>query len=220
MARSSSVFFMPRPLSEETRRALIDEAASRLARREAVTLRSLATGVGVSTIAIYTYFDGMPGLWASVRQEGFERLRQRLDLVPQHRDPVRRLAALGVAYAEHAVAHPALYRAMFDTTAEIFDAQSAAAGFQPLLDGAGAAVRAGRFGADAHPEDVALRFWTSGHGLVSLVVGGVLAVDQLVHHAPEVAIALFVAAGDELPRARRSVRAAWRTTTLAGRGSP
>lgn len=205
---------MPRPPSEETRRALIEEAASRLARRESVTLRSLATGVGVSTIAIYTYFDGMPGLWASVRQEGFERLRQRLAVVPQHRDPVRRLAALGVAYAEHAVAHPALYRAMFDTTAELFDAQSAAAGFQPLIDGARAAIRAGRFAADADPEGVAVRFWGSGHGLVSLVVGGVLSVEQLVEHAPEVAIALFVAAGDDPRRARRSVNIAWRAATL------
>ena len=138
-------------------------------------------------------------------------------MVPQHRDPVRRLAALGVAYAEHAVTHPALYRAMFDTTADLFDERSAAAGFQPLVDGARAAVRSGRFSADADPEGVAVRFWGTGHGLVSLVVGGVLSLDQLVEHAPKVAIALFIAAGDEPPRARRSVNAAWRATALETR---
>ena len=205
---------MPRPPSEETRRALIDVAASRLARREVVTLRSLASAVGVSTIAIYTYFDGMPGLWASVRQEGFERLRERLALVPQYRDPVRRLAALGVAYAEHGVAHPAIYRVMFDTTAELSDALSATAGFQPLIDGALAAVGAGRFAPSVDPSGFAVRFWGTGHGLVSLVVGGVLGIDQLVDHAPKIAIALFIAAGDEPQRARRSVNAAWRSTTL------
>ena len=45
-----------------------------LARREPVTLRAVVAGTGVSTMAVYTHFDGMPGLWRAVRQEGFTRL--------------------------------------------------------------------------------------------------------------------------------------------------
>ena len=96
-----------------------------LASREPVTLRSLVAGTGVSTMAVYTYFDGMAGLWGAVRQEGFRRLEQRIGAVPASRDPVRHLAALGVAYVENALSNPNLYRAMFDATFDLPDPAAA-----------------------------------------------------------------------------------------------
>ncbi len=101
---------MPRPQSPEVRRALIERAAGLLARREPVTLTSLVEGCGVSTMAVYTYFDGMAGLWSAVRQEGFTRLAARLAGVRRGRDAVRHLAALGVAYTVNALMNPDLYR--------------------------------------------------------------------------------------------------------------
>jgi AcrR family transcriptional regulator len=190
------------------RRALIDRAAALLARREPVTLRRLVTGTGVSTMAVYTYFDGMPGLWSAVRQEGFTRLAERLDGVPASGDPVRHLAALGVAYVEHALTNPDLYRVMFDSAYELPDPEAAAASFGRLVEGAAAARDAGRFTAD--PADVAQRFWASGHGVTSLAVTGVLEVRQLARQAPALAVAVFSDAGDARERAGRSVRAAWR----------
>lgn len=180
-----------------------------------MTLRALAGAVGVSTIAVYTYFDGMNGLWANVRQEGFVRLHQRLASVLPGPDPVRHLADLGVAYTEHALANPALYRVMFDAAADLPDPEVAAAGFQPLVDAVRDATRLGRFAPATDAGAVATRFWASGHGLVSLVVGGVLPVHELAHHATEVAIALFISAGDEPAPARRSVEAAWASAHLA-----
>lgn len=206
---------MPRRPRPETRRALIEHAAALLARREPVTLRSLAASAGVSTMAVYTYFDGMPGLWAAVRQEGFSRLRDRLATVRPHRDPVRHLAALGVAYAENAVASPTLYRVMFDTAVDLPDPQGAAATFEPLVTGVIAAQRAGRFSPDVDARDAATRYWAAGHGVTSLAVGGVLSVTDLRRHAPAVAVALFTAAGDRPERAERSVEAAWRASRLA-----
>ena len=47
-----------------------------------------------STMAVYTYFGGMPGLWQAVRQEGFERLSARLARIEPTPDPVRDLAAM------------------------------------------------------------------------------------------------------------------------------
>src|SRR5687768_10398614 len=123
---------VPRPRSPEIRLALIDRAAALLARREPVTLASLVAGTGVSTMAVYTYFDGMTGLWAAVRQEGFTRLGERLALVHPGRDPVRHLAALGVAYVEHALANPDLYRAMFDSIVDLPDPGVAAVAFAPI----------------------------------------------------------------------------------------
>ena len=116
---------MPRPLDPNVRNALIERAAEMLARREPVTLRSVVHGLGVSTIAVYTYFNGMAGLWRAVRQEGFARLANRLADVPVTRDPVRDLVALGAAYANNALANPNLYRAMFDAGFDLEDPAAA-----------------------------------------------------------------------------------------------
>ncbi len=188
-----------------------------LARREPVTLRSLSHAAGVSTMAVYTYFGGMPGLWSSVRQEGFIRLGDRLATVRPTRDPVRHLAALGMAYVEHALANPDLYRVMFDAAFDLPDPESAAAGLELLVGGAGQAQRAGRFSEDVDPRDVALRYWASGHGLTSLAVSGVLTQADLRTHAPAMAIAIFTAAGDTRENAEHSVAAAWQTRAAPAR---
>ncbi|MBA2283286.1 MAG: WHG domain-containing protein [Actinomycetota bacterium] len=201
---------MPRSQSPEVRRVLIERAAALLARREAVTLRSLVAGTGVSTMSVYTYFDGMPGLWGAVRQEGFLRLAERLAGVERHRDPVRHLSALGVAYVRNALDGPDLYRVMFDASWDLPDPAAAAAAFEPLVEGAGRAQKAGRFSADTTPVDIALRYWADGHGVTSLAVTGVLSIDDLHRHAPAMQVGQFVVAGDTPERARRSVAAAWR----------
>ena len=207
---------MPRAASPEIRRALIERAAELLSRREPVTLRALATATGVSTMAVYTYFDGMPGLWAAVRQEGFDRLHGRLSALRPHRDPVRHLGILGVVYLEHALAEPALYRVMFDSTFDLPDPEGAAAPFETLIAAADTARSAGRFATDSDPLDMATRYWANGHGLASLTLGGVLPVADLERHVPATAIALCTAAGDQPERARRSVTAAWRGVQLTG----
>jgi len=188
--------------------ALIEQAAAMLVAREPVTLRALAGRVGTSTMAVYTHFDGMPGLWGAVRQEGFARLARGLAEVSPSDDPVRDLAALGAAYAANAVENPALYRAMFDAAADLPDPGAAGAGFALLVDAAQRAVDAGRF-VDADPAAVATRFWASGHGVLLLVLSGVLPDDALDEHSPALATAVFTAAGDDPERCAASVRAGW-----------
>ena len=200
---------VPRTASPALRAALLERAAEMLARREPVTLRALVEGTGASTMAVYTHFGGMPGLWRAVRQEGFTRLAARLGTVPASDDPVRDLAALGAAYVANALATPALYRAMFDAAAELEDPDAAAAPFGTLVDAAARARDAGRFASDSDPEVVATRYWATGHGLILLVITGVLPAEALDAHAPAVAAALFVAAGDDEQRAARSVSAGW-----------
>lgn len=130
-------------------------------------------------MAVYTHFDGMPGLWRAVRQEGFQRLSARLGSVERGRDPVQHLAALGVAYVENALENPDLYRVMFDAAFDVPEPDAAAATSEPLVVAARRAQDAGRFGQNATPDDIALRYWVSGHGLTSLAVTGVLAVADL-----------------------------------------
>ncbi len=201
---------VPKIASPAVRRALIERAAELLSRREPVTLRSLLDGTGASTMAVYTHFDGMPGLWRAVRQEGFTRLAHELAAVKTTRDPVRDLVAFGAAYLSNALSYPDLYRAMFDSSFDLEDPQAAAASFELLVTCASRAQRLGRFSDGASPEAVATRFWATGHGLIMLVVNGVLPPAALADHLPSVAIALFVAAGDDEDVCRRSVRNGWR----------
>ena len=203
---------MVRTADPAVRVALVEAAAEMLAARLPVTARSLADRVGASTTALYTHFGGMPGLWRAVRQEGFTRLADRLDGVVASDDPVRDLAALGVAYVENALAHPDLYRAMFDAAADLEDAAAADRSFARLVEGAARARAAGRFGAEADPVAVATRFWAAGHGLASLVVTQVLPADVVAQHGAELAVGVFVAAGDRPDRCRVSVRDAWSRT--------
>lgn len=180
-----------------------------LARREVVTLRTLVESVGTSTMAVYTHFGGMPGLWRAVRQEGFVRLGQRLATVKCTEDPVLDLMALGAAYASNALANPHLYRAMFDTAADLDDPDLASDSFGRLVERAERAQQLGRFAPSAKPEDVATRLWASGHGLVLLVITGVLPPEALPAHATGTAWALFVAAGDDPIRCRESITRGW-----------
>jgi AcrR family transcriptional regulator len=193
------------------RRAIIERTAHLLARREPVTLRSVVDGVGASTMAVYTHFDGMPGLWRAVRQEGFGRLAERLAEVPLTKDPVCDLAALGAAYATNALANPDLYRAMFDAESDLEDPEAADASLGRLAAAAARAQEAGRLRADEAPDQIALRYWATGHGLTSLVVNGVLPEAMLDEHAPLTSIALLVAAGDDPEPCRRSVTRGWRS---------
>ena len=208
----SSVMYpgqVPRTAPAAVRTLLVERAAEMLARREPVSLRSLVSGTGVSTMAVYTHFDGMPGLWRAVRQEGFVRLAGRLSGVPHTDDPVRDLAALGAAYRRNATDHPDLYRAMFDAAVDLEDPAVAAQGFDLLVGGVARAREAGRFTADTDDRAVATRFWASGHGLTMLGIGGILDADTWRTESEGVAVALFVDAGDERDRCRRSVAAGY-----------
>ncbi|MCO1655130.1 TetR/AcrR family transcriptional regulator [Pseudonocardia sp. S2-4] len=200
---------VPKTAPPEVRAALVERAATMLARREPVTLRSVVAGTGASTMAVYTHFGGMPGLWRAVRQEGFERLAARLATVAPTDDPVHDVVALGAAYVANAVAHPHLYRAMFDEAADLDDRSVADGGLAALVAAAERARAAGRFAPDCDPEQLALRYWASGHGLTTLVLTGVLPREVLLAQWPRIAKALFVDAGDDPARCARSVDAAW-----------
>jgi AcrR family transcriptional regulator len=207
---------VPRAADPAIRTVLVERAAEMLARREPVTLRALVDASGTSTMAVYTHFGGMPGLWRAVRHEGFVRLNRRLSTVQTTSDPVYDLAALGAAYLGNALADPHLYRSMFDEAADLEDPGVAAEGFLRLVSGAARARASDRFAPDTDPEEVATRLWAAGHGLAMLVLTGVLPPDVIDRHGPELVVGVLVAAGDAPERCRRSVQTGW--SDGAGRG--
>jgi AcrR family transcriptional regulator len=177
--------------------------------REPITLRSLVAGAGVSTMAVYTYFGGMDGVWSALRQEGFTRLATRLKTVRMTADPVRDLAALGAAYVSNAVQNPDLYRVMFDASFELEDPAAADETLLALVRATERARQAGRFRDDVDPTELAVQSWTIGHGLASLVAIGPLPRATLAHGIP-LLTALFVSAGGDPDSCRQSVERGWR----------
>ncbi|MEJ8641605.1 TetR-like C-terminal domain-containing protein [Streptomyces sp. MS1.HAVA.3] len=149
-----------------------------------MTLRSLVADTGVSTMAVYTYFGGMDGLWKALRQEGFTRLAVKLAAVSMSADPVRDLAALGAAYLSNALESPDLYRVMFDAGFELEDAEAADQSLHCLVRAVERAKAAGRFRDDVVPLELATQSWAIGHGLASLVATGPLPREALSTTSP------------------------------------
>ncbi|MFI0405922.1 TetR/AcrR family transcriptional regulator [Actinomadura sp. 3N508] len=199
---------MPRPKDPAVRALLIERAAHMLRTRQPISLRSLVAGTGVSTMAVYTYFGGMDGLWKAMRQEGFTRLAAKLATVEATEDPVRDLTALGAAYLANALDEPDLYRVMFDAGFELEDPQAADDTLYTLVHAIRRAQAAGRFRGDVDPLDLAAQSWAMGHGLVALVATGPLPRAALAHGIPMLT-ALFVSAGDDPAACRRSVEEGW-----------
>ncbi|TQM13513.1 TetR family transcriptional regulator [Pseudonocardia kunmingensis] len=190
------------------RTLLVERAARMLRDREPLTLRSLVAGTGVSTMAVYTHFGGMDGLWKALRQEGFTRLATRFAAVATTEDPVQDLAALVGAYLGNALDHPDLYRVMFDATVDLEDLSAADATLEYLVQAARRGRDDGRFRPGTDPLELATRSWVIGHGLVSLVATGPLPRRTLDGGAPMLT-ALFIGAGDRPDRCRASVERGW-----------
>jgi AcrR family transcriptional regulator len=207
---------MPRPADPAIRSRFIDVAARKLVDGEAVSLRRIAAEVGTSTMAVYTYFGGVDELMREVRREGFRRLAHHLASVTETRDPVADLIALGWAYSLNGVENPYLYRAMFfETTADLDDAAFGASTFLPVIDAVQRAIDAGRLHVDA-PWDPAVQMWAMAHGALSLALGGMLGVAELLHHMEGGVSACLIGFGDHPRAVRRSVTSARRRMTPSG----
>lgn len=182
--------------------------------REPVTLRSLVAGTGGSTMAVYTHFGGMDGLWRALRQEGFTRLATRLSTVTLTTDSVRDLTALVAAYLQHALDYPDLYRVMFDATVDLEDLPAADETLEQFVQAARRSVQSGRFRQDVVPLELATQSWILGHGLASLVSTGPLPPPTLSYGVPMLT-ALYVGAGDDAERCQASVQRSWPVFALS-----
>lgn len=113
---------MPRILSdeeiEEFRGRLVEAASHLFAERgrDAVSMRELASALGVSAMTPYRYFKDKDEILAAVRTRAFDQFAQTLEDVwaDTQGDGPARSAAVGRAYADFAFANPEAYRLMFD----------------------------------------------------------------------------------------------------------
>lgn len=207
---------MVRPARPEIRELLIERTAAMLARRETISLRKLVSGTGLSTMAVYTYFEGMPGLLGAVRQEGFIRLAAGLAELERGGDPVADLAAVGAAYAAAARRNPELYALMFDGSLPLPDERAADATLGQLVNAVQRCVEAGRFSAETDPMSLTNEIWMFGHGACMLFVTGVMPFEAVEPVMRSGLVRLYSGAGDDPERARRSVAEGWARDLSSG----
>jgi AcrR family transcriptional regulator len=80
---------------------------------EALSLRSIATEVGVSHMAPYAHFKNKSELLKSIAADGFKKLSHNLQSIHMEPDQSDNLVLdYGVAYIEFAISNPQLYKLM------------------------------------------------------------------------------------------------------------
>jgi AcrR family transcriptional regulator len=178
---------VPRVLTEEDVsdfRERLCEAAERLFAEhgaDAVSMRQLASELGVSPMTPYRYFKDKNDILAAVRTSGFDRFAEALEkALASSPDPIERTRAVGDAYVRFAFEHPAAYRLMFDLSqpneADYPDLTRAAErARRTMSDYVDTLITAGIVEGDT--QTVAHIFWAATHGLVVLQLAGKLAPD-------------------------------------------
>ena len=163
----------------DVRRRLVEAAALLIDEDgpDALTARRVAKEAGTSTMAVYTYFGGMPALVRQIVTEGFTRLDEHQARVPHTDDPLDDLLQLALAYRENALANPHLYAVMFGATSlkgftlTEADMEIGLNSFATLTDYVARAIEAGQLRQD-EPARVAALMWTAMHGYVMLELAG------------------------------------------------
>jgi len=195
---------------------------------DALQTRKIAGAAGTSTMAVYTYFGGMPALIAAVADEGLRQFDVALTM-PETSDPVADLMATGIAYRRYAIERPHMYRLMFGSTsahginapahdlltltvAEIDDHYPS---FAHVVRGVHRCMVAGRITAGSASEDanvvaVAAQFWSSIHGFVMLELAGFYGAQgsAIGPVLSSLTTNLLISLGDSPERVRESQRLA------------
>jgi AcrR family transcriptional regulator len=198
---------MPRVLSDSDVadfRERLCEAAERLFAEkgpDAVTMRQLASELGVSPMTPYRYFKDKDDILAAVRANGFDRFAEALETARASAKGGRaKGAAVGEAYIAFAFEHPHTYKLMFDLN-------------QPHEKDYPELVRAGLRARETmsawvkdmaaeglltgDPVQIGAMFWAAAHGAIVLELAGKLphGAARSLHHMINTTLARGLASG-------------------------
>jgi len=175
---------MPRVLTEsdvaDFRERLCAAAEKLFAEKgpDAVTMRQLASALGVSPMTPYRYFKDKDDILAAVRTNGFNQFAEALEKARAGAGSARaKAAAVGDAYVRFAFEHPHTYKLMFDMN------QPMDGNYPELVEAGRRAhetqtawvkdqIAAGEMAGD--PEQIGEMFWAATHGVVVLEMAGKL----------------------------------------------
>jgi AcrR family transcriptional regulator len=160
-------------LIDSARRLLEEEGL------DAVTVRSVANGAGMSTMNVYSRFGGKDGLLDVLYREGFAALIDEIDEIDEPK-LVDHLRAVAMTYRRFALAHAARYELMFGGDVRGFRPSDASLDLaRSLLTRVTNRISAAVEGGDVsipggHSPDVtASSLWALCHGTLLFEHGGV-----------------------------------------------
>ncbi|MEX2165927.1 MAG: TetR/AcrR family transcriptional regulator [Methyloceanibacter sp.] len=153
--------------------AVIEEAGL-----DRLSMREVARKAGVSHQAPYHYFPDREAILAAIAGEGFAKLGQSLTRAAgSGSDPSKAVEAMGRAYVEFALRHPAYFQVMFRADAVPLESYPEARkqedeAFGRLVEGIDKALA----GQPAETRrKLAVASWALVHGLATLILEGSLA---------------------------------------------
>lgn len=143
---------------------------------EALTVRRIAAEAGMSTMNVYSRFDGKNGVIDELYADGFRRLAAKLEAVPSTGDAIDDILRVMSAYRQFAIDNPTYYRVMFrSATLPSYQPSQAARDvaftcLQSLIARVEQAQRAGQIAvvSEWSAQEIAAWLWATCHGLVSV----------------------------------------------------
>ena len=175
---------MPRVLTETDVADFRDRlcaAAERLfakAGPDAVTMRQLASDLGVSPMTPYRYFKDKDDILAAVRTNGFNQFALALETArASAKGPRSKGAAVGAAYVAFAFEHPHTYKLMFDLDQPNDDrypelVEAGRRAHEMMTAWVKDLIASGEMAGDA--DEIGAMFWAATHGVVVLEMAGKL----------------------------------------------
>lgn len=164
----------PEPDTPGTETAILEAARDLLAEGGigALSMRAVASRVGLSATALYHYFDNKEALVDRVVQHGFQRseeyLRRAVENLP--RGSMERVAALGEAYIQFALRNRQYFKIIFAIRPEqprAINDVPGQGGYVVLRESVVEAMESGAI-RQADPDVVVLFLWSVVHGLVTI----------------------------------------------------
>lgn len=212
------------PASSGVSGRLIDATARLLAEQgpAAIKARTVAAAAGMSTMAVYSHFGGVPELTRAVIDHGFRALDAAFATVAVTDDPVADLAVLALTCRRVARQSPHLYDLMFGlstratyrplTSPEVPPKGTSPAfrhAYSRILASCERLVHSGRV-AHHKPDAVAAQLWSLVHGFITLELAGTFvdSADPVRDVLLPLGVNLAVGLSDSRERAVRSHEAA------------
>ncbi len=157
-----------------------------------MSIRAVATAVGVTPPSIYLHFVDKDELIRAVCEQTFQLFDRFVEeRVAAIEDPFVQLGERGRAYIDFGIRHPEHYRVLFMGKAHAHgdDNVLEVSGFTHLVDNVQRCIDVGSVAAE-DPVVVATGLWTLVHGITSLAVTlpgyPVVGLDRLVDHMIDV----------------------------------
>jgi AcrR family transcriptional regulator len=166
-------------------RELVISAAHDLVAAEgldALSLRRVATALGVTAPALYGHVDDKVDLLRALAELEFERLRAAFEAIDDA-DPLERVRAQAKIYVEQALGDPALFEVIFHIRPDwanapaVDELPAASRTFSMGAAAVEAAIAAGQL-RDEDPFLVSLALWSAAHGVASVVLAGINLGDE------------------------------------------